>query len=110
MQIDIDIFLSPEVLGDADKLNPAVGIIKVVNIREAASLPFESQSDRYELLVELNGIEYNWFANKTSLRALTVKHGRASENWVGKKIRLWTVEQNVQGKMRKVIYCEPDAK
>ena len=78
-----------------------------MNLIEADALPFKSEKDRYELTVLLDGEEVKWLANKTSLRAIQKGFSsNATENWIGKDINLWTVDQFVQGENKKVIYAD----
>lgn len=107
MQIEIDIYLTPDELEGATPKNPKVGVIKSIERKKADELPFESKVDRYEILIELEGEKYKWLANKTSVRKLAKEHGKDSENWLGKNVRLWLAQQNVNGTMKDVIYGEP---
>ena len=62
-------------------------------------------------LVKLaNGIEGNIPFNSTSINNVIDAFGEDSKNWIGKKIKVWTILSNVQGKMIKVYYfAHPDA-
>ncbi len=106
MKIKIDDFLTAEQLGEASKNKPANAKVKEINFIEANDLPFESSKGRYELTLEIDGEETKWLANKTSLRSLQAVFGNDAENWIDKKIKLWAVEQLVQGKMKKVVYAD----
>ena len=108
MRIKLDDFLTAEELGEASQNAPAFAVIKEVNLIEARDLPFESSKGRYELTLEVNDEELKWLANKTSLRALRGAFGNDTDGWVEKSIKLWVVEQLVQGKMKRVIYAEAE--
>lgn len=107
-KIKIDDFLTAEQLDDADKNNPVKAIIKEVNFIQAEDLPFESSKGRYELSLEIDEEEIKWIANKTSLRALRSKFGNELNDWTDGHIKLWAVDQLVQGKMKKVVYADAD--
>ncbi len=106
MIIALEDFLTPEQLGGSTQENPVTAVIKNVGFREKDDIPFESAKGRYELLVDLHGDEIKWFPNKTSLRAFRSAFGDDTENWIGKEVQLWTLEQLVQRKLRRVIYAE----
>ena len=106
MKIKIDDFLTAEEIGGASKNSPVYAVIKDMTFVEANELPFESSKGKYELTLEIESEETKWLANKTSLRTLRSAFGNDGENWVGKKIGLWTTEQVVQGKVKKVIYAD----
>jgi len=108
MKIKIDDFLTAEQLGEATKNEPVYAVIKEINFIEADDLPFESSKGKYELALEIDGEETKWLANKTSLRSLQGTFGNDAENWIDKRIKLWVLEQLVQGKMKKVIYADTE--
>lgn len=108
MKIKVDDFLTAEQLGEANKNKPEHAKIKDIKFIEANDLPFESNKGRYELALEVDGEETKWMANKTSLRSLQGAFGNDAESWIDKGIKLWVVEQLVQGKMKKVIYADPE--
>jgi len=48
--------------------------------------------------------------NSTSINNLIDAFGEDSKNWVGKKVKVWGILSNVQGKIIKVYYfAHPDA-
>ena len=104
MKVKVDSFLSAAVLGDATSKSPVEAEILAVRFIEAADLPFTSEEGRYELRVSVNGDEYDWTANKTSLKAIVAAYGDESDDWVGKKVNLYSVEQNVAGQIKQVVY------
>lgn len=106
MKIETDIYLTADELEGATQKNPKVAVIKSIEKKKAEDLPFESKTDRYEIVVEIEGEQYKWLANKTSIRKLAKKYGTESENWIGKTVNLWTAQQNVGGAMKNVIYGE----
>ena len=105
MKVKVDSFLTAEILGGATSKNPVEGEIVSIKFTEANDLPFPSEEGRYELKVLVNSEEYDWMANKTSLRAFTAAFGDESDNWTGKKIKLYSIEQNVGGKIKQVVYA-----
>jgi len=48
-----------------------------------------------------------WSMNKTTRRRLAKAWGDDSSNWVGKNVKISITQQNVQGKMRDVLWGEP---
>lgn len=62
-------------------------------------------------LVKLtNGEEKNMSFNQTSINNMINSYGEDSVKWVGQKVKVWLILQNVQGKMKKVTYLShPDA-
>ena len=105
MKIKIDSFLKAEDLNGATSKAPVEGKIVDVRLVPADELGFKSEEDRYELKVELNGQTHEWLANKTSLRVFEKAFGDDSDNWLDKTIKLYSVEQNVSGKIKDVIYA-----
>ena len=104
VQVKIDSFLRGEDLDGASSKNPREATIVNVKLIPAAELNFESAEDKYELRVSLAGEEFDWLANKTSLRAFSSAFGGESDAWIGKTIKLYSVEQNVGGKIKQVVY------
>jgi len=47
-----------------------------------------------------------WSMNKTTRRRLAKAWGDDSSNWVGKNVKISITQQNVQGKMRDVLWGE----
>jgi len=48
--------------------------------------------------------------NSTSVNNMIDAFGEDSKNWIGKKVKVWSIMSNVQGKMIKVYYfAHPDA-
>jgi hypothetical protein len=105
MKVKVDTFLKAENLGEATKKNPMEGQIIGVIFKEASELGFASKEGRYELKVMVNAEEYDWLANKTSLRAIIAAYGEESDAWVGQKIKLYPLEQNVSGEIKQVVYA-----
>ena len=108
MKLEIDLYLTPDELENTTRQNPKTGIIKTINKKKADELPFESKIDRYEIGIEMEGEEYKWLPNKTSIRRLAKKFGRNSiEDWIGKKVKLYRTEQNIRGEVKGVVNGEP---
>ena len=60
---------------------------------------------RQVFLVRLmNGEEKNVAFNQTSINNLVEGFGENSVNWVGKRVKVWLVRQNVAGKFQQVLY------
>ena len=107
MNIVLDDFLTADFLGDATHNEPISGIIKGIVLRDKSDLPFESEKDRYEMSLLINGEPISWLPNKTSLRALKKKFGNDAANWIDKEIKLWTIEQVVGSEVKRVVYSDP---
>lgn len=106
MKITLDNFLRAEVLEGATKKDPKEGIIKEVNLIAASDLAFESETDRYELTVEVEGEQYTWLANKTSMKEFVKAWTDESDEWIDKEIQLYSLSQNVRGEIRDVVYAK----
>ena len=108
MKITLDNFLRAEVLEGATKKDPKHGVIKEVNLIAASDLAFESDTDRYELTVEVEGNDepYTWLANKTSLKTFIEAWTDESDEWIDKTIQLYALDQNVKGEIKSVVYAK----
>lgn len=109
MKVKVDDFLTPAQLGKATKDNPVYAFISDVNFIEAEDLPFTSKKGKYELTLKMNDEQIKWLANKTSLRSIINVFGIEAENWIGKRIELWVLDQVVQGDLKKVVYAGASA-
>ena len=105
MKIKVDTFLTAAALGGATSKTPVKGVIQSVKLIKKEDLGFKSEEDRHELKVLVNGEEYDWLANKTSLRTFIAKFGDDSDDWEGQEINLYSMESNVAGEIRDVIYA-----
>ena len=105
MKVKIDSFLRAEDLGGATSKTPVEGEIVFARLIPAAELAFASDVDRLELKVLVHKEEFDWLANKTSLRSFVTAFGDDSDAWIGKKIKLYSVEQSVAGKIKQVVYA-----
>lgn len=57
-----------------------------------------------------NGKEGNVSFNSTSINNMIDAFGEDSKNWIEKKVKIWLIRQNVQGKLIPVLYVShPDA-
>lgn len=60
---------------------------------------------RQVFLIKLaDGKEGNVNFNQTTINNLVDGYGNDSVNWIGKKVKIWGIMSNVQGKMLKVYY------
>ena len=105
MKIKLDSFLRAEDLNGATSKSPVEAMIESVKLIPVAELGFVSEVDKHELTVVLEDGVFQWLANKTSLRVFVSAFGDESDNWVGKTIKLYSVEQNVSGKIKQVVYA-----
>src|SRR3990167_10892801 len=66
----------------------------------------EEQITTFEIGVMLpSGERKIWTVNKTSQRTIASVFGKKTEAWVNKVVTLFTVDQNVRGTIKKVIYA-----
>ena len=57
-----------------------------------------------------NGEEKNISVNQTSMNSLIDSFGEDSIKWVGQKVKVWIIKQNVSGKFLDVLYiADPKA-
>lgn len=56
----------------------------------------------------VDGIEFVLPINQTSVNALIDAFGGDSETWIGKKVKVHTIRQNVAGKFLQVYYFVPE--
>ena len=60
--------------------------------------------------VKKDKTEGNVSFNQSTLNNLIDGYGSETENWIGKKVKVFTIKQNVQGKIRNVYYfLHPDS-
>ena len=103
-KIKVDTFLKAEDLDGATSKAPMESEIVAMTLVPISELGFASDEDRWEIKVKVKEEEYDWLANKTSLRAFVAAFGDETDTWMGKKIKLYSVEQNVGGKIKQVVY------
>lgn len=106
MKIKIDSILRPEVLVGATPDKPITAKIQFVAFIEAKDLPFKSEEGRHELTVTIGTEQYDWLPNKTSLKSIVAKYSDESDNWEGKEIGLYALDQAVAGELKKVVYVK----
>jgi hypothetical protein len=51
-----------------------------------------------------NGVEGNVGFNTTSMNNMIDAYGEDSKRWIGRRVKVWAILSNVQGKMIKVYY------
>lgn len=98
---------TPELKGATSDKSVQVSIQKV-ELVAAEDLPesFENrEDDRYQITILLGDDEKRWMPNKTALKTIVAAYGDESDNWIGKTAGLFLADQNVAGKMKKVVYC-----
>ena len=78
----------------------------VVTIASAGTVQkFDDGNQRLQLVLELPSGKSKFFSlNDTSRKALILKYGDETEDWVDKKAKVTIVSQNVKGAMKKVVY------
>lgn len=113
MKVVVDKNVSGETpeLQKATKDSPVKAKIIKVELIAAEDLPeqFENRDDdRYQIVVLFDGSqeELKWMPNKTSLKLIVAGYGDESDNWAGKTLNMYRIDQAVAGKMKKIVYCE----
>jgi len=102
MKLDVEVWLRPEDLGREDVVVTFVSEGEVGVYVEADG----SERPNFDIGVTLPGGEpRRWTMNKTSQRAVASRLGADTKDWVGKSARVFAIEQNINGKLRKVIYA-----
>lgn len=99
---ELDEFLHAEHVEDGD-------IIEITGKARRVSAE-ESVFERtyVEVPVKLpNGQSKTWMPNKTTIRALAKEYGDDMDKWIGKKVALEIMRQNVRGEMKEVLYGKP---
>jgi hypothetical protein len=105
MKVKVDSILRAENLVGGTPEKPIKGLISFVAFIEAKDLGFKSEEGRYEVTVNINGEEWDWMPNKTSLKVLIKEFGDESDKWDGKTIGLYALDQSVAGELKKVTYA-----
>lgn len=76
---------------------------------EGKQVPSDFGTQNAFLIKTEDGKEGNVGFNQTTINNLVDGYGEDSINWIGKKVKVWRILQNVQGKMKKVNYfLHPD--
>jgi len=95
-------FLSAEMLKNGD-------VLEIANegmFLTAEETPFKRPA--FQIDVKLpNGSRKTWGVNKTTRRRLAAAYGDDSADWVGRKVRIELLRQNVRGEMKIVVYGHP---
>lgn len=64
-------------------------------------------NDLFEIEIKLpSGEKRAWTMNKTSQRAVARQFGMDTNKWIGKKVKLMTVQQNINGQLKDVVYVK----
>ena len=104
--LDLPEFLTPKDIGD-EKIVVIIDEGAAGTIRKGEG---EVDVKTFELGVEVGqGNRKLWTMNKTSQRTLLTAWGKDTSKWIGKQATLFTVDQNVRGTMKKVIYARTPA-
>lgn len=72
----------------------------------ADETPFKRPAFQIEIKLP-SGNEKTWTMNKTTRKRLAAAYGDDSVNWVGRKVRVELLKQNVRGELKTVIYGHP---
>lgn len=108
VKVDTNVNGETSALQDATLKAPVQATIVKTELIAAEDLPeqFEDRTrDRYQLTVMLDGDELTWMPNKTALKTIVAAYGDESDNWAGKSVGMYLLDQNVAGKMKKVAYA-----
>lgn len=105
-KVKVDSVLRADSLKGATKDNPTIGKIISVKFIDAKDLPFKSEDGKWEMSILIGDEGLEWMPNKTSLKSFIAKWGDESDEWIGKDVALYPIDQNVAGEMKKVVYGE----
>lgn len=101
-ELNLDTWLKPE---DIKKCSKG----KFVDEGKASEIPGEGDkpgTPTFEIGVELDdGTKRVWTINKTSQRAIAQSYGFNTAYWIGKHFEAFLSTQNVNGRMKDVIYA-----
>jgi len=101
-ELDLQTFLRPEDVGNEIEA-------KIIDAGKHGAIQKgegEEQITTFEIGVMLpSGERKIWTVNKTSQRTIASVFGKKTEAWVNKVVTLFTVDQNVRGTIKKVIYA-----
>lgn len=101
VELDVKNYLKGEDVKEGD-------IVTILDEGEKISQEFEGEERMwFEVTIQLGSLEFPWAMNKTTQKRMIEKYGRETKLWIGKKLKLIKVKQNVQGTMRDVIYGIP---
>lgn len=95
-------FLSAEMVKNGDLLE----IVNEGRFLTADETPFKRASFQIEVKLP-NGSVKTWTMNKTTRKRLAAAYGDDSREWIGKKVRVELLKQNVRGELKTVIYGHP---
>lgn len=110
MKINISDYLKGEDLQEYTQEKPFKAVIRKIVLRKKEDLPFESKTDRYEIMIESSLGNFAYTANDTTLRNCKHVWGDETDNWIDKTLCLWTVLKDVFGKEKQVIFGAPEQK
>jgi hypothetical protein len=102
-ELNLDTWLKPE---DIKKCNKG----KFIDEGKISEIPGEGDkpgTPTFEIGVELDdGTKRVWTINKTSQRAIAQSYGMHTAKWIGKHFEAFLSLQNVNGRMKEVIYAK----
>ena len=102
VELDLQQFLGPDDIGKENNVK-ILDEGKAGLIRGGEGKP---DVETFEIGVILPmGDKKIWTMNKTSQRTLASVWGKDTKQWINKTATLYTVDQNVRGTMKKVIYA-----
>ncbi len=101
VELQIQNWLKPEDVGEG---------ITVEVLDEGEMLDLKDKDNKafttFNISVKLeNKEERVWSPNRTSQRTIGQVWGLDTKKWIGKKVALYMVKQNVKGNMKDVIYA-----
>ena len=98
---DILLWLRPEEVKPSD-------VLTISSSHRKTKIPTkDGDKDVWEVdVVTSNDKRRAWTLSKTNYIALATKLGENSDAWIGKKVNVFKVMQNVMGSFKEVIYVE----
>jgi len=79
----------------------------IITINNSGQLVSGEYGERYVFKVETRNGEKLLTFNQTSINYLIDGYGDNTDNWVGKRAKVWIIKANVGGKLKDVVYLTP---
>jgi len=101
VELNIGIYLRSDDIKDEDELEfTDEGEESIIKKKDGSEGKIFSIS-----IVLPSGEPRTWTMNLTSQRAVATKLGTDTKKWVGRKVRVYKLKQNIQGIIKDVIYA-----
>ena len=103
VELNINLFLRPEEVNDGD----AVEFTDEGEVGKGKDKKTDKEYDTFAIGIKLpNGMERAWTMNATSQRLIAKELGTDTAKWMGRRVEVYKVKQNVLGELKDVIYVK----